>query len=144
MLWQPIALERFLVQLEAGELIEFFQALAEALDQLAKSLVTRTEPRRLLDLSLLLEQLENTFPRGSTDPQKIPENSAGAAENRATGASPFYHLKNAVNLTLAMRELISRLLSTAPPSAKASRSLPEGKPNRTENSNHRLHRFTEE
>jgi uncharacterized membrane protein YccC len=122
------------VQLEASELIEFFQALAQALDQLANSLVTRTKPRRLLDLSLLLEQLENSFPRGSSDAQKMPENSAEAAENNATGASLFYHLKNAVNLTLAMREVISRLLSAPPPSAKTSGSLPEGEPNRTENS----------
>jgi uncharacterized membrane protein YccC len=97
------------VQLASGELVEFFQALAQALDDLANSLVARTEPRRLSDLSLLLEQLDNISP-GSSKP------SDEAAENRATGASLFYHLKNAVNLTLATREVISRLLKS--PSAK--------------------------
>jgi uncharacterized membrane protein YccC len=101
------------VQLDADELIEFFQALARALDNLANSLVTRTEPRRLSDLSLLLEQIENTFPLDSSDAHKMPENSAEGA-NRAAAASLFYHLKNAVNLTLAMREVISRLLNVSP------------------------------
>jgi uncharacterized membrane protein YccC len=97
------------VQLESGELVEFFQALAQALDDLANSLVARSEPRRLSDLSLLLEQLEDILPGGSRSSDK-------AAENRATGASLFYHLKNAVNLTLATREIISRLLRS--PSAR--------------------------
>jgi hypothetical protein len=56
-----------------------------------------------------LEQLENISPGGS-------RSSDEAAENRATGASLFYHLKNAVNLTLATREVISRLLRS--PSVK--------------------------
>jgi uncharacterized membrane protein YccC len=93
------------IQLKSGELVELFQALAQALDDLANSLVARTEPRRLSDLSLLLEQLENIFPGGS-------RSSNEAAKNRAPGTSLFYHLKNAVNLTLATREGISRLVKS--------------------------------
>jgi uncharacterized membrane protein YccC len=93
------------IQLKSGALVELFQALAQALDDLANSLVARTEPRRLSDLSLLLEQLENIFPGGS-------RSSNEAAKNRAPGTSLFYHLKNAVNLTLATREGISRLVKS--------------------------------
>jgi uncharacterized membrane protein YccC len=94
------------VPFKSDELIGFFQALAQALDDLAHSLVTGTEPKRLSDLSALLEELENIMPAVSSDTQKASETT----QNRVAGASLFYHLKNAVDLTLATRETISRLL----------------------------------
>ena len=84
----------------------FFQALAQALDELAKSLVTGTQPKRLSDLSILLERLENMIPSVFSEMQ----NATQSRQSVTTGASLFYHLKNAVNLTLATREVIARLL----------------------------------
>ena len=66
-------------------------------------------PKRLSKLSILLEQLENTFPAASGKMQKDSETSAGAEQASMTGASLFYHLKNAVDLTLATREVVLRL-----------------------------------
>ena len=93
------------VQLESDELVGFFQALAQALDDLANSLVAGTEPRRLSDLSSSGAAGKHFAPGGS-------RSSDEAAENRAP-APAFYHLKNAVDLTLATREAISRLVESA-------------------------------
>jgi uncharacterized membrane protein YccC len=98
------------VQLQSDELIGFYQALAQALDDLASSLMTGTEPKRLSDLSILMERLEDILPALFGDRQDASQSSA----HRMTGASLYYHLKNAVDLTLATREVIARLLrSTA-------------------------------
>jgi uncharacterized membrane protein YccC len=107
------------VQLKSDELSGFYQALAQALDELAKSLVTGTAPKRLSDLSILLERLENMMPSRFSEIQ--------SPQTDITGVSLFYHLKNAVDLTLATREVISRLLrSTVPrPSAEIEKSSPE-------------------
>jgi uncharacterized membrane protein YccC len=96
------------IQLELGQLGGLFQALAEALDRLAENLASRTEPHSLSELTMILEELEDTFPEASGDVQNESEALQGAALNPATGA--FYHLKNAVHLTLAVREVISRLV----------------------------------
>jgi uncharacterized membrane protein YccC len=103
-------LTRQSVQLESEEMTGFFQALAQALEDLARSLVERTDPRRLAELPLLLEQLENAFPPASGDAQNQPEIFAGTSPNSVTRTSLFYHLKNAADLTVAAREVISRLL----------------------------------
>jgi uncharacterized membrane protein YccC len=97
------------VQLKSDELIGFYQALAQALDDLATSLVTGTQPKRLSDLSIMMERLENMMPTGLSE---MP-NASQSAQDAMTGASLFYHLKNAVDLTLATREVISRLLRSA-------------------------------
>ena len=99
------------VQLESEALADFCEALARAWDSLANGLTNRTQPERLADLSILLEPLESSFPAVSQDLQKGREVSAGAGQNSVTGASIFYHLKNAVDLTLGIREVISRLVS---------------------------------
>jgi uncharacterized membrane protein YccC len=107
-------LTRRSVPLESDELIGFFQALAEALDDLANSLVTGTEPRRLSDLSKLLERLENIQPAAvSSGARNASATSAGITQTGGAGPSFFYHLKHAVDLTLATRETISRLLISA-------------------------------
>ncbi len=93
------------VQLKSDELIGFFQALAQALDDLASSLEERTEPEPLSDLSILLEELENSFPTSAGDRMKTP----GISHDRMASTSLFYHLKNAVDLTLSIRQAISRL-----------------------------------
>jgi uncharacterized membrane protein YccC len=93
------------VQLKSEELIGFFQALAQALDDLANSLVERTEPEPLSDLSILLEELENSFPSSAGDRMNTPRISPDGMAS----TSLFYHLKNAVNLTLSIRQAISRL-----------------------------------
>jgi uncharacterized membrane protein YccC len=97
------------IRLESGELARFFQALAQALDELASSLVAGTEPKRLSDLSIFVEHLENTFPGLSGPAQIASAAGTGNREDGMTGASLFYHLKNTVDLTLATRETILRL-----------------------------------
>jgi uncharacterized membrane protein YccC len=96
-------------QLKSDELIGFYQALAQALDELANSLLTGTEPKRLSDLSTLLERLENMMPSAFSEMQNTP----ASRPSSMTGASLFYHLNNAVDLTLATREVIARLLRPA-------------------------------
>jgi phage shock protein A len=90
------------VQFDSKEIAGFLQALAQALDDLATSLVDRVAPKQLLDLPTLLDQLESTF----------PEASHHATQNLSvteTRVSLFCHLKNAVELTLAAREAVLRL-----------------------------------
>jgi uncharacterized membrane protein YccC len=98
------------VQLESEELANFCEALAGAWDSLADSLTNRIQPVRLADLSYQLESLEVGSPVVSPKPQKAREIYVGAAEDGVPGASLFYHLKNAVELTLGLREVISRLV----------------------------------
>jgi uncharacterized membrane protein YccC len=114
------------VQLDSAELANFLQALARALDDLANSLTTRTDPKRLADLSILLEQWQNSVRGASSDRRDASEPAAGSPENSVTGTTLFYHLKNAVDCTLATREVILRLLRAdrRPPSAEAAPSLP--------------------
>src|ERR1700722_17829403 len=92
-------------QLKSDELIGFFQALAQALDDLASSLEERTKPEPLSALSILLEELENSFPTSAGDRMKRP----GITDDKMASTSLFYHLKNAVDLTLSIRQAISRL-----------------------------------
>ena len=95
------------VQLESDELAGFFEALAQAFDDLADSLVTGTTPRRLSDLPVLLEQMESNLPEPSSDKRTVP--SFETEQNGATSTSLIYHLRNAVDLTLAAREVIGRM-----------------------------------
>jgi uncharacterized membrane protein YccC len=110
------------VQLDSGELVRFFLALAQALDELANSLVAKTEPKRLSALAVLLEQLENTVP-GASDSEKIFENPDRETQEIAAGATLFHHLKNAVNLTLATREVIARLITSPVESSREEGEL---------------------
>jgi uncharacterized membrane protein YccC len=98
------------VQLESEELAGFCEALAHAWDSLANSLTNRTQPERLADLSNQLESLEVGSLVVSPKSQTAREIYAGAAEDGVPGASLFYHLKNAVEFTLGLREVISRLV----------------------------------
>jgi uncharacterized membrane protein YccC len=100
------------VQLDSDELVRFFLALAQALDELANSLVAKTEPKRLSALAVLLEQLEDTVSESSTDAEKVYQSRDQKTRESAAGATLFYHLKNAVNLTLATREVIARLITS--------------------------------
>jgi uncharacterized membrane protein YccC len=98
------------VRLDSAELVRFFLALAGALDELANSLVAKTEPKRLSNLAILLEQLENAVPGASNIAQRVSEKPDRKEQENPTGATLFHHLKNAVNLTLATREVIGRLI----------------------------------
>ncbi|MBV8375377.1 MAG: FUSC family protein [Verrucomicrobia bacterium] len=92
------------VQFDSKEIAGFLQALAQALDDLATSLVDRVTPKQLLDLPTVLDQLESTFLEAS---HHATQNlSEPVTETRV---SLFYHLKNAVELTLAAREAVLRL-----------------------------------
>ncbi|MBV9298371.1 MAG: FUSC family protein [Verrucomicrobia bacterium] len=93
-------------QPDSKQLAGFLQALAQALDDLANSLLDGVDPKRLSDLPILLEQLEEIF-MGTANGQN--PSAAATMDDSAIAASLFYHLKNAVDLTLATREAISRL-----------------------------------
>ena len=101
---------RAAVRLKSDELIQFFQALAESLEDLANSLVNRTEPKRLSDLTALLDGLESLLPVRFNNREATAESLGETRQESGTSASLFYHLKNAVDLTVALREVISRLL----------------------------------
>jgi uncharacterized membrane protein YccC len=119
-------LTRKSVQLDSAELAGFLQALAQALDDLANSLTARTDPKRLADLSILLEQLQNGLRVVSSDSPNASEPASGSTENSVTGATLFYHLKNAVDCTLTTREVILRLLRAGrrPSSTATTPTLP--------------------
>ena len=55
--------------------------LAQDLDDLADSIVARTEPKRLSDLSTPLEQLENIVPATFNDTKNAAETSVRATQN---------------------------------------------------------------
>ncbi|MBV9128772.1 MAG: FUSC family protein [Verrucomicrobia bacterium] len=93
-------------QPDSKQLAGFLQALAQALDDLANSLVDGVDPKRLSDLPILLDQLEEIF-MGTAKAQN--PSAAATMDDSAIAGSLFYHLKNAVDLTLAIREAISRL-----------------------------------
>jgi uncharacterized membrane protein YccC len=105
------------VQPESEALAGFCEALPRAWDSLANSLIKRTEPERLADLSNLLESLEIGSPAASLKSLQANGISAGAVQTSVAGASLNYHLKNAVDLTLAIREVISRLVDSRGDSA---------------------------
>lgn len=101
---------RAAVRLKSDELIQFFQALAESLEDLANSLVNRTEPKPLSNLTALLVGLESLLPSAVNNREATAESLGETRQESGISTSLFYHLKNAVDLTVALREVISRLL----------------------------------
>jgi uncharacterized membrane protein YccC len=95
------------VQLRSDELAGFFEALDQSFDHLAESLVTGKRPGVLSNLSLLLEQMENNLQQPSSDKRTVP--SLVSTQNGLSSATLFYHLRNAVDLTLEVREVIARM-----------------------------------
>jgi uncharacterized membrane protein YccC len=111
------------VRHQSEELIEFFQVLAESLENLAASLVNRTEPKPLSTLTTLLDRLESFLPSAANDRETGPGSPDETMQESAISASLFYHLKNAVDLTLKLREVISRLLGFGTPGQTAEMAL---------------------
>jgi uncharacterized membrane protein YccC len=94
---------------QSGDLLGLVEALATALDVLATSLEAGSNPPRLRDLVAVTDRLEEsmgTVPQGHEDASGMVKNPHGSE------MAPwlFYHLKNASELTLAAREVVSRLL----------------------------------
>ena len=100
-------------QLESDDLIGLIEALAKALDYLAASLEIGVRPRRLSDLSEVAEELEKTLLPAPNEMQNVVCATVGNPKNSETAARLFYHLKNAANLTLEAREVVSRLVEPA-------------------------------
>jgi uncharacterized membrane protein YccC len=96
---------------ESDALTKIFLALAEAWEELANSLESGSTPNRLSELTKLLEQQEIAISPDSTGDDRQTDQSAGGT----TGASLYLHLRNSVNLTLRIRELIVRLLRSGTP-----------------------------
>jgi len=99
-----------------------FQALAEAWEELANCLLVGREPKQLSDLPILLEQKRFAVSAVPDDGTPPPETAAGFVQDRIAGASLYYHLRNAVDLTLRTREVIVRLLRASPQESHKGRS----------------------
>jgi uncharacterized membrane protein YccC len=100
---------------ESGEfgsdaLANLLLGLAEAWEELANSLTSGSPPKKLSDLPILLEHEETAASVESAE-YKLPADPGAAA---AAGPSLYLHLRNAVNLTLRIRELILRVRRSAP------------------------------
>ncbi len=97
----PIIRTRKPIQLESDELLRLIEALAKALDNLATSLETRTDPRMLPDHSRLFERLEKFLQEAQLDTQISGPETVGNPKSSETATWLFYHLKNVNDLTLA-------------------------------------------
>ena len=100
-------------EFESDALANLLLALAEAWEELANSLASGAEPKKLPELTKLLEQQEIADLPDSIDDDLHADRSAGGTTN----ASLYLHLRNSVNLTFRIRELIGRMLRAAPPPA---------------------------
>jgi uncharacterized membrane protein YccC len=103
-------------EFESDVLANLLLALAEAWEGLANSLDSGSTPKKLSELPKLLEQQEIAVSPDSTEADLPGDLDADAT----TGPSLYLHLRNAVNLTLRIRELIARLLRAAPARARSA------------------------
>jgi uncharacterized membrane protein YccC len=90
-------------------LADLFQALSKAWTDLADDLRNGREPKQLPDLLALLEDREIAAlarPVSTTESQTFGEPDADQNASLAL----YYHLRNAINLTLRLREVIVRML----------------------------------
>lgn len=104
------------LQLQSGDLTKLLEALAKALDDLATSLEAGVTPGRLPDLSALTGHLEESVRVFPEAPDAAVALLVKGPKRSETGAWLFYHLKNVSDLTLAAREVASRLLRAEVPS----------------------------
>jgi uncharacterized membrane protein YccC len=105
---------REFIRLESGDLNSVIDTLAEALDDVAANLQSGTTLRRLPHLTEFVESLENAL---HGIPEQMPVMAGSTPENARNDEIRvwlFYHLKNVGNLTLALREVSSRLLQSMP------------------------------
>ena len=91
-------------------LADMFQALGQAWTDLAINLRDGTEPRQPSNLLVLLEDRENAAVRHSAYSASARETSAKFGADQSEGQPLYYHLRNAINLTLRTREAIIRML----------------------------------
>jgi hypothetical protein len=96
------------IQLESDDLIRLVETLAKALSDLAAGLAMGIAPRRLSDLSELVEELGRTLQPGPNEMQNAVY-AGGNLKNSEIAAWLFYHLKNADDLAVEAREAVSRL-----------------------------------
>ena len=102
------------LQLESDELIRLVETLAKALNDLAAGLAMGIEPKRLSDLSELVEELGRTLQPAPNEMRNTVYATGENLRNSEIAAWLFYHLRNAANLTLEAREAVSRLLEPKP------------------------------
>ena len=91
-------------------LADVFQALDQAWTDLAHHLRSGTEPGQLSDLLILLDQQGIAAAPGPEKPAAEEETSTRSEADQGTSQTLYYHLKNAINLTLRTREVIVRML----------------------------------
>jgi len=97
------------IQLESDELIRLVESLAKALSDLAAGLAMGIAPRRLSDLSELVEELGRTLQPAPNEMQNAVDATGGNLKNSEIATWLFYHLKNAADLAVEAREAVSRL-----------------------------------
>jgi uncharacterized membrane protein YccC len=98
------------VQIESAEVSKIVEALAEAFVHLAVALEKREEPPRLELVSELLGRLEKAFHASLRKNQFATEIKIENETLNETEEWLFYHLANVLQLALATREAIARLV----------------------------------
>jgi uncharacterized membrane protein YccC len=105
-------LTRESIRLESDYLTKLFDVLANALEDLAASLQMRTDPSRFPDLSEFSQRLEKALQAVPLEMEEAANLAVENPKNNEAQAWLFYHLKNVSHLTLAVREVLSRLLQS--------------------------------
>jgi hypothetical protein len=98
--------------LESDDLIGLIDALAQALDRLAAKVQTETESGRFSDFSEFSEHLKRALEAPSLEMQEAANLAIKNPKGNEVQAWLFYHLKNVSQLTLAIHEVLSRLLQS--------------------------------
>jgi uncharacterized membrane protein YccC len=101
---------RGMLHIESAEISRLFETLALAFVDLAKAVEKREEPPRLQVVSELLSQFEKVSHEPSR--RKVTAAETEIAKGTLSGAEEwlFYHLTNVLQLALATREAIARLV----------------------------------
>ena len=97
-------------RVESRKVSEIVEALADAFDDLAATLEKKMEPARLRKVSELVSQLEAAFQLPSRKDTSTSRIKIGNEELNQTEEWLLYHLANVLQLTLATREAITRLI----------------------------------
>lgn len=114
------------VRLQSGAsgdlLLALIDTLSDGLDALAEALETGAEPKPLIALANLTNELEDSV-RSKSPGAPVPGPESDTYKKDETVAWLFYHLHNISDLTLNAREVVVRLLRAENPPQQSSAVL---------------------
>ena len=100
------------IKVESKEVFLSFESLADAFESLAASLEKGEEPPRLRIVSDWVSKLELIFPISRREKQQFPSRVIGQVMLNPTEEWLLYHVKNMLEVTLATREVVRRLVTS--------------------------------